>query len=65
MAQPRYEIVEGKAGHYVRIVAANNEVVMVSESYSSRSAAERAVHNVRRIALEEATIRIEEAEHGS
>jgi len=35
-----------KVTHWVRIVAANGEILLASESYSSESNARRAAHNL-------------------
>jgi uncharacterized protein YegP (UPF0339 family) len=53
--QPKYEVRESKDGEwYVRLRAANNEVLMHSETYTRKADAERAVRYMRATTLAEA-----------
>ena len=54
----RYEVKKDAAGEwYFTLVAANGETVMVSESYTRKGNAQRAVADVRRVAIQEALAR--------
>lgn len=49
MQNPKYQIFAGKKGtHYFRLKAGNGQVVLSSDSYSSKSAAENGVNSVKR-----------------
>ena len=65
MSEARFEVREADNGEFfVALVAANNEDVMISETYTTRDSAVRAVGDIRATVLEEVRLRVEEAAVG-
>jgi hypothetical protein len=61
----RFELFEGGAGHYFRLYAANGEIVMGSEAYSSAAAALNGAFAVADYGLDAANYEVVDGAHGS